>query len=221
MRYKMRMRHLPEGTDPPAEMEPGAFGAALRAYEECRQLDMGRLAQELEVSRATLYRRVGSRQRLMGEVLWYRTRQVLAASIHAAEGLQGAARVVAILESYLRVVHDRPQLLALFERDPDNAIRLVAAQDSPVHRGLVRVVSSVLAEEEERGALRLTIDRETLAFVIVRIGESLIYADRFGSDAHPTDYRTPIDVVARLLAGSQVGALPALEAVATPGEMSR
>ncbi len=221
MRYKMGMRHLPEGTEPPADLHSGAFAAALAAYEECRQLDMGALAQELEVSRATLYRWVGSRQRLMGEVLWYRTRQVLAASLAAAGELRGPARIVAVLEGYLRVVHDRPQLLALFRRDPEGAIRLVAAQDSPVHCGLVRFTSSLLAEEEERGTIELTIDRETLAFVIVRIGESLVYADRFGSEVQPGTYRTPVDVVARLLAGSQVGALPAPEAVATFGSMSQ
>lgn len=205
------MRHLPEGTDPPPDLPPDAFAAALEAYEACRQLDMSALATELGVARATLYRRVGSRQRLLGEVLWYRSRQVLAASLAAAEGLRGAARVVAILESYLRVVTDRPQLRTLFERDAESALRLVSDQESPVHRGLVRVVSSVLAEEEERGTLQLTIDRDTLAFVIVRIGESLIYADRTGS-APPQSHRAPVDVVARLLVGSQVGALPAPQA---------
>jgi AcrR family transcriptional regulator len=203
------MRHLPEGTGPPADLPEDAFALALKAYEERRQLDMSALAAEIGIARATLYRRVGSRQRLLGEVLWHRSRQVLAGALTASEGLRGAARVLAIFESYLRVVVDRPELHALFDRDPEGALRLVATQESPVHRGLVRVVSSVLAEEEERGTLRLTIDRETLAFVIVRIGESLVYADRPAHAPAPESYRAPVDVVARLLVGSQVGALPA------------
>lgn len=210
------MDHLPGGTSPPADLPREAFAAALRAYEERRQLDMSALAEELRISRATLYRRVGSRQRLFGEVLWYRTRQVLAEGLVAAEGLRGAARVLAISETYLRAIHDRPELLALFDRDPEGALRLVAGDDSPVHRGLIDVVSSVLAEEEERGALRLTIDRDTLAFVIVRIAESLMYAERIGPGS-PPDYRVPVEVISRLLVGSQVGALPAPQLAAGPG----
>ncbi|HEX8102561.1 MAG TPA: QsdR family transcriptional regulator, partial [Solirubrobacteraceae bacterium] len=162
------MTHLPEGDAPPAAIPPAAFERALRAYEEGRRLDMGALAAELGMSRATLYRRVGSHDRLLGAVLWYRSRQLLAALLDATAGLDGAARVLAIVEGYLREVHDRPALRALRERDPDGALRVLTSQDSPVHRGLRRLLVSVLAEEEERGALALTIDRETLAYVVVR-----------------------------------------------------
>jgi AcrR family transcriptional regulator len=215
------MNHLPEGTEPPAGVPAEVFARALAAYEECRRLEMGPLAAELGVSRATLYRWIGSRQQLLGEVLWYRSRQVLAEALRASEGLRGSARVLAIFERYLGAVHARPQLLAMFARDPDGALRLVTSQESPLHRGLVRVVASVLAEEEDRGALQLTIDRATLAYVIVRIGESLIYADRPGRDATPVDHRRPVDVVARLLAGSQVGALPAPVLHETTDALSR
>ncbi len=213
------MHHLPEGTEPPADLPPEVFDAALAAYEEGRRLDMGGLAAELGISRATLYRRATSRQHLLGQVLWFRTRQVLTHALAAADGLTGAARLLAIHETYLRVIHDRPALLALLEREPDAAVRLITASDSPVHCGLVRFVASVLAEEQDRGAITLTIDVETLAYVIVRIGESLIYA---GTPGEPSGYRAPVDVVARLLAGSQVGALPALQQAAeTTSAMSR
>lgn len=213
------MHHLPEGTEPPSAIPRDVFDAALAAYEEGRRLDMGALAGELGIGRATLYRRVGNWQRLLGEVLWFRTRQVLAHALAAADGLEGAARVIAVFETYLRVVHDRPQLLSLLEREPESALRLITAADGPVHAGLVRVVASVLAEEQERGALTLTIDVETLAYVIVRIGESLIYAGRPG---HAGDHRSAVDVVARLLAGSQVGALPSPQVTGeTTGAVSR
>jgi AcrR family transcriptional regulator len=214
------MEHVPGGIDPPAHVPRELFSAALAAYEEGRRLDMGALAAELGIGRATLYRRAGSRQRLLGEVLWFRTRQVLAHALGAAEGLTGAARIVAIFETYLRIIHDRPALLALLEREHETALRLITSQQSPVHSGLVKVVASVLAEEQERGAIALTIDVDTLAYVIVRIGESLIYADRPAETA--PDHRAPVDVVARLLAGSQVGALPSPQAAGeTTGAVSR
>lgn len=209
-------RHLPEGTEPPAGLPRPIFDAALATYEQGRRLDMGSLAEEVGIARATLYRRVGSRQRLLGEVLWFRTRQVLAHALVAAEGLSGAARVLAITELYLRVVTARPELHALLEREHESALRLITSQASPVHGGLVRTVASVLREERERGEMTLTIDVDTLAYVLVRIGESLIYADR-GSDHH-----TVVEVVSRLLAGSQVGALPSpQEACETTSALSR
>jgi len=207
------VEHLPEGTGPPADLPADAFAAALRAYEEERRVDMGALAAELGIGRATLYRRVGSRERLLGAVLWYRTRQVLDHALGATADLHGAARVTGILEVYLAIVADRPALRALLAREPEGTLRLITSQESPVHRGLRRVVASVLAEEEERGALRLTIDRETLAYVIVRIGEAFVYDGHLARGAAGPDHHAPVEVVARLIAGSQVGALPAPQAV--------
>jgi AcrR family transcriptional regulator len=215
------MELLPGGTEPPSDIPREAFDAALAAYEEQRKLDMGALAQELGVSRATLYRRAGSGQRLLGAVLWYRSRQVLHAALQATAQLRGAARVVAITEGYLRAIHDRPQLIALLDRDPDGALRVLTSSESPVNAGLRAVIEKVLAEEEASGALELTIDRETLAYVIVRIGEALLYADRPRGAGAP-DHQRVVGVIARLLAGSQVGALaPPQEARETTAALSR
>jgi len=203
------VRELPEGTDPPADIPRAAFDAALAAYEAGRRLDMSGLAEELGIARATLYRRVGSRERLLGEVLWWRSRQVLDAALRATAGLRGEARIVALVEAYLEAVYTRPQLHALLGREPANALRILTSSTSPVHTGILRALEAVLAEEEERRALSLTIDSATLAYVIVRLGESLLYAEPFDPEASPPPQRTVVEVVARLLAGSQVGALPA------------
>ncbi len=202
------MDALPEGTEPPDWIPPAAFAAALAAYESGGRLDMSGLAAELGIGRATLYRRVGSRERLLGEVLWQRSRLVLDAVLRATAELHGAARLVAIVEQYLATVTTRPELHAFIERETAAALRILTSQESPVHAGLRRTLEAVVAAEEERGALTLTIDRGTLAYVIVRLGESLLYADRLDRPATPVDHRTVVDVVARLLAGSQVGALP-------------
>ena len=43
--------------------------AATRAYLECRPLDMSALAADVGLSRATLYRRIGNHDELVGMVL--------------------------------------------------------------------------------------------------------------------------------------------------------
>src|SRR5690242_2266002 len=47
-----------------------ALALARRRWLAGERLDMGALAKELGVSRATLYSWVGSRERLIGEVIW-------------------------------------------------------------------------------------------------------------------------------------------------------
>jgi AcrR family transcriptional regulator len=43
---------------------------ARRRFQAAERIDMGAIAQELGVNRVTLYRWVGSRDRLLVEVLW-------------------------------------------------------------------------------------------------------------------------------------------------------
>src|SRR5205807_2768592 len=57
--------------DAPAGPTPvDALRLARDAWLHSRRLDMGALAAELGTSRATLYRWVGTRERLLGEVAW-------------------------------------------------------------------------------------------------------------------------------------------------------
>ena len=62
-------------TDPPADVPESIFRAALDTVLARRRLDMRALALETGMARATLYRKVGDRDRLLGEVLWYLTRR--------------------------------------------------------------------------------------------------------------------------------------------------
>src|SRR5215467_3933227 len=67
--------------EPAAAARPTPLDALRLARERWlagERLDMGALAEELGISRATLYTWVGSKDRLLGEVLWS----------FAADGLQ-------------------------------------------------------------------------------------------------------------------------------------
>jgi hypothetical protein len=62
---------------------------------------------------------------------------------------------------------------------------------------MIDVVERLLEEEESRGELRPGIDRGTLAYVIVRIGESFLYADAI-ADNDP-DVGKAVEVIDQLL----------------------
>ncbi|MCA1720850.1 MAG: hypothetical protein LC779_07045, partial [Actinobacteria bacterium] len=56
-------------------------------------VDMDVLARQVGVSRATLYRVVSSRERLLGDVLWEQGRQIMAYADRRADG-EGPERLV-------------------------------------------------------------------------------------------------------------------------------
>ena len=188
---------VPEGLAPPAEIAPEIFDAGLRAFLEQRRLEMRALAVELGISRATLYRRVGGRDHLLGAIIWFLTRHALVRAFDGTEGLRGRDRLVALIGNFMRDVHGRPALQRLLDAEPEAALRILTSKHGPVQMGLIDVVERLLAQEEERGALRPPIDRATLAYVIVRIGESFLYADAIAGNEPDVD--RAVEIIAQLL----------------------
>src|SRR3954466_10404854 len=64
-------RHL-AGEEAARATPRDAFALAQRAFDAGERVDMHAIATELGVSRTTLYRWVGSKELLIGEVLWAR-----------------------------------------------------------------------------------------------------------------------------------------------------
>jgi AcrR family transcriptional regulator len=191
---------VPGGIEPPEEIPPEIFESALSTFLAQRRLDMRALAGELGIGRATLYRKVGTRDRLLGEVIWYLTRRALARAAQAARRRHGAERVVATVEAFMTFVHAQPALRRLLEAEPEAALRILTSKEGPVQQGVVDALERLLSDEEAAGRLHLTIDRPTLAFIIVRIGESFLYADVI-ADLEP-DVPSAVEMVRRLLRDS-------------------
>ena len=185
------------GIEPPAEIPPDIFKAALATFLDRRRLDMRALAGELGISRATLYRRVGGRDYLLGEVIWYLARRSLARAYDGTEQLRGQERIAAVVERFMRDVHSQPALARLLEAEPEAALRILTSKHGPVQRGIIEVMERLMEVEEARGNLRLGIDHATLAYAIVRIGESFLYADVI-ADNDP-DVDQAVAVIGRLL----------------------
>jgi AcrR family transcriptional regulator len=196
---------LPEGVGPPADMPAAIFVAALQTFLEMRRLDMRALAAELGMGRSSLYRKVGSRDNLLGAVLWYLTRRTIVRAVEASNGLSGPARVVGVVHHFLHDVHSQAALRRLLQEEPEAALRILTSKRGVVQQRVISVVERLLAEEEAHADARLTLDRATLAYIIVRIGESFLYADVI-ADNQP-DVDRAVEVVAQLL-GTTVPRFP-------------
>jgi AcrR family transcriptional regulator len=168
---------LPEGTAPPPAIPAAVFDAALRRVGDLQRLDMRALAAELGVGRATLYRWVGSRDALLGEVFWWRARRSHARAAAASAGLTGRRRILTSLQTFLASAQSDAALHRFLATEPEVALRVLTSQAARVQAGSVAVIERLLTEEVEAGRLTLVIDRSTLAYVIVRICESFLYAD--------------------------------------------
>jgi AcrR family transcriptional regulator len=168
---------LPQGTQPPAMVPAHIFAAAVDTFVAGQRLDMRSLARRIGVARATLYRRVGNREQLLDQVLWWRARRLLADQVRASADLTGTDRLTAVVAGVLRVISaDRPVRMFL-ESDPETALRVLTGSRSTVHQGMAAALENLIDLERGRGAFDASLDTPTLAFAIVRVADGFLYPD--------------------------------------------
>jgi AcrR family transcriptional regulator len=139
-------------------------------------LDMGVLAARLGLSRATLYRWVGSKERLLGEVLWSMAADAMDAAVEEASG-SGPEFVAEVIERYMTSALRFEPLWRFVARDPEYALRVLASRHSPMQRRSIAAVQRVLDEQASAGAIEPALALDKLAYLIVRIVESFLYTD--------------------------------------------
>jgi len=190
---------LPGGAAVPAGIPADIFAAAVDTFVAGQRLDMRSLARRLGVARATLYRRVGNREHLLDELLWWRARRLLADQLQATAALAGTERLVAVIGGVLRsIARDRP-LRAFLESDPETALRLLTGTRSTVHRGMARTLERLIDGERGRGCFEASLDTPTLAYAILRISEGFLYSDVIADRAPDID--RAVTLIAALLNG--------------------
>src|SRR5579864_8874333 len=190
---------LPQGTQPPAMVPAHIFAAAVDTFVAGQRLDMRSLARRVGVARATLYRRVGNREQLLDQVLWWRARLLLADQVRASAHLTGTDRLTAVIGGVLRAIGtDRPVRMFL-ESDPETALRVLTGSNSAVHQGMAAALENLIDLERGRDAFDASLDTPTLAYAIVRIAEGFLYADVI-ADRSP-DIARATTVIEALLRG--------------------
>jgi AcrR family transcriptional regulator len=169
-------RHLAAGNEARRITPADALQAARRRFLRGERVDMNDLAQELGIGRATLYRWVGSRDRLLGEVLWSLAELGLAQARAEATG-RGAAWVLAVYRRFGDLIVGLEPLRHFVKSEPECALRVMTSKASPLQRRVVDTFRDVLVEAQKTRGLKLRLDPETLAFAMVRIAESFLWTD--------------------------------------------
>tara|TARA_B110000503_G_scaffold34839_2_gene56823 strand:- start:160 stop:609 length:450 start_codon:yes stop_codon:yes gene_type:complete len=135
-------RHLQGvATDKPTPIS--AFALASKWFGNGRRVDTVQLAEDLCVSRATLYRWVGSREALLAEVIWAGVKGMMdrAELRSCCDGGQYIAEVIA---DFVCQVVRQPAMNAFFEREGEAAMRQLTSADGGFQLRVVEWVKGLI-----------------------------------------------------------------------------
>ncbi|MCW2752661.1 MAG: TetR family transcriptional regulator [Marmoricola sp.] len=155
---------------------PDAYAAATRTYLSGQRVDMRELARELDISRNTLYRWTGGRERLLQDVIWALSQLVIDDVWARTAALSGADRVVEALRLYVETVTGSAALQEFLRNETYAALRLLTSR-GPFQDKLVAEVKRLADEEAARGTYVPRGDTGLLAYAVVRLIEGFVYND--------------------------------------------
>jgi AcrR family transcriptional regulator len=159
------------------------------------RLDTRTLAAELGISRTTLFRRVGNREDLMGDALWYMADRTLTGAQREWESEHGPAvrdsdgrlRCLEVMRRYRSDIVGNEGFRRLLHEEPTVAIRVLT---DPQGRVQPRVMSShmeLLRRDIDDGGFVPAVSLDSLCYAIVRLGEAFLYSDVLASRAPDLD----------------------------------
>ena len=192
-------------TDVESSLKVRAGQLAARRVVQGRRVEMQALADELGVSRVTLFRNGGTREDLLGAALWTITERTLVYALSRSEAQRpsGALHSIGMGREMNALVSESTVLHVLLEREPAATIRILTDPRGHVQPGVVGFVEDVLRRDMREFGLVAITDPGDLAFALVRLGESFLYADVLASR------RPDVEAANRLQQALVEAALPA------------
>lgn len=141
------------------------------------------LADELGVSRVTLFRQVGGREELLSQALWRTTEHLLRLATRRAESdhVPGTLRSPGVGRHLNALVAGSTALHRLLADEPALAIRVLTDPRGRVQTGVVAFVERLLLRDRDELGWEPVVEPGALAYALVRLGESFLYADVLAS----------------------------------------
>jgi AcrR family transcriptional regulator len=155
------------------------------------RIDMSAVADQLGINRVTLYRWIGSRDRLLVEVIWSLADRALTASYRSTKA-QGAERIVQVTTRFIDTVIANPGMKSWLVDEGEQAMRLLTRHETDFQPRLIDAIERLLTDERDAGRLDIPVDLHDLAYVMVRLIESYIYLDLITGEDPETRTAEPI-----------------------------
>ncbi|WP_052280348.1 QsdR family transcriptional regulator [Nocardia vulneris] len=156
-------------------------------------IDVRKLATVTGVSRATLYRHYRDRDRLLGEVVWRHAAADLAKLRKKNRG-RGAVGIADTVQGLLQISAARSSMRTFLAEHTDVAMRVLTSKHGVVQERFIDAIAELIVAEIGEPA---DIDVHTLAYAIVRVGESFYYRDYITGE--PADNTAAAIIINRLL----------------------
>jgi len=160
---------------PAAASREDVLDAALHRYLRGRRIDVQAVAAELGLGRTTIYRWFGSREALIGEVVFRAAEPLIEAARAGARGRGGAA-LLDTFDRLNRKLVDAPALLRFVEQERDAALRILTMDGIPQRR-MVGNITRLIENEVRIGAYTPPVEPATLAYAIVKLAEAFLFND--------------------------------------------
>jgi AcrR family transcriptional regulator len=178
------------------------FELATATWLRGEKLELVQLASELGVARTTVFRWVGTREQLYGEVISTAYTRLREEILRKTSG-KGLERYAVITRRTLNALFAAAPLRTFIAHDPEFAIRVLTSKSSPVQERSIQQEIALLREIMAEEQIEPSLDLATLAFVVIRIGEAFLYADVL-SERTPEIEKAVAAI--RLLVGGQLPA---------------
>lgn len=169
-------QQLATGRPRPKTTALDVFRLARRHFLAGERVEMGALAEELGLNRATVYRWVGSREQLLVEVVWSLAEPTLRRERERITE-RGGERVVRTLTNFIVMVISNQAMARFVEHEGELVIRLLTHPDAGFQARLIDWVHALLLEECDAGRLQLSAEPSDYAYALVRVLESYISLD--------------------------------------------
>jgi AcrR family transcriptional regulator len=172
-------------TSPPARrtskdsLSARIVSTAARWIYEGRRLDMQGLADELGVSRVTLFRRVGGREELISQALWRLSERMLDIAVERweAERPKGELHTPGTIRHINAMVAGSTGLRRLLDEEPALTMRVLTDPRGRIQSGFVAFNEELLRRDMDEFGLVTIIEPGALAYALLRLSESFLYAD--------------------------------------------
>ncbi|MFL5910652.1 MAG: QsdR family transcriptional regulator [Gaiellaceae bacterium] len=161
---------------PAAATREEVLEAAMQRFLRGRRIDVQAIAGELGLARATIYRWFGSREELIGEVLFNAADPLLQEARREARARGGSA-LLNTFDGFNRRLADAPALRGFVESERDAAVRIITSGAGTLQPRIVARIQEVIEEEIEAGGYRAPVEPSTLAYAIVKLAEAFLFND--------------------------------------------
>jgi AcrR family transcriptional regulator len=161
---------------PPAASREEVLAAAMHRYLRGQRVDIRAIAGELGLGRATIYRWFGSREKLIGEVLFAAAKPLLD-DARASARRRGGAGLLDTFDRFNRSLADAPALRHFVEAERDAALRIITSGAGTLQPRMVASIAELIEDEIEAGRYEPPVETSTLAYAIVKLAEAFLFSD--------------------------------------------